>query len=215
MRQRVVDRVHAHLVELVSSGRVGPGERLPPERTLADDLGVSRPAVREAVQRLAAAGVVEVRQGDGTRVIGAREDGADREPMPGSTRELLETRRVLLTGAAGIAARVADQTGVDRLGQAVGDVTAATTADQQCRAVARVWERVLDMADNTALRAAVDLVTASLHEATATTDTIVLSPRHGELLVAVATGRETAAREVADALLDDENRRALAAIETP
>ena len=45
-----------------------PGESLPSERRLAEVLGVSRPAVREALKRLTAAGLVEVRQGDATTV---------------------------------------------------------------------------------------------------------------------------------------------------
>ena len=45
-----------------------PGESLPSERRLAEVLGVSRPAVREAIKRLTEAGLVEVRQGDATTV---------------------------------------------------------------------------------------------------------------------------------------------------
>src|SRR3954462_5974607 len=45
-----------------------PGESLPSERRLAEVLGVSRPAVREAIKRLTQAGLVEVRQGDATTV---------------------------------------------------------------------------------------------------------------------------------------------------
>src|SRR6201994_4425775 len=43
-----------------------PGEALPSERRLAEVLGVSRPAIREALKRLTAAGLVEVRPGDAT-----------------------------------------------------------------------------------------------------------------------------------------------------
>ncbi|MFI8293683.1 FadR/GntR family transcriptional regulator [Streptomyces sp. NPDC085614] len=60
--------------ELVSGG-LAPGETLPSERRLAEVLGVSRPAVREALQRLAHAGLVEVRQGDATTVRDIRRAG--------------------------------------------------------------------------------------------------------------------------------------------
>jgi len=46
---------------LVASGALRPGERLPPERTLSDLLGVSRPTVREAVNALAAMGILDKR----------------------------------------------------------------------------------------------------------------------------------------------------------
>src|SRR5690606_24425446 len=52
----------------VMGGELGPGQGLPSERRLAEVLGVSRPAIREALQRLAQAGLVDVRQGETTTV---------------------------------------------------------------------------------------------------------------------------------------------------
>ena len=60
--------VFDQIVAEVLSGGMQPGETLPSERRLAEVLGVSRPAVREALKRLSAAGLVEVRQGDSTTV---------------------------------------------------------------------------------------------------------------------------------------------------
>ncbi|MCP2294772.1 regulatory protein, gntR family [Nocardia amikacinitolerans] len=65
----------------VLSGELAPGSTLPSERQLAEALGVSRPAVREALQRLAAAGLVAVRQGDATTVLDYRR-GAGLEVLP-------------------------------------------------------------------------------------------------------------------------------------
>ena len=52
----------------VVDGGIGAGESLPSERRLAEVLGVSRPAVREALQRMAATRLVEVRHGGSTTV---------------------------------------------------------------------------------------------------------------------------------------------------
>jgi GntR family transcriptional repressor for pyruvate dehydrogenase complex len=52
----------------VAAGALLPGERLPPERALAEQLGVSRPTLREAVRALVATGVLESRAGSGTYV---------------------------------------------------------------------------------------------------------------------------------------------------
>ncbi len=52
----------------VLSGEMKPGDVLPSERQLAELLGVSRPAVREALRGVLAAGLIEVRQGDATTV---------------------------------------------------------------------------------------------------------------------------------------------------
>ncbi len=54
--------------EMIISGRLNPGERLPPERLLAQELGLSRGSVREAVRELAALRILSARQGDGTYV---------------------------------------------------------------------------------------------------------------------------------------------------
>src|SRR6476620_9895203 len=67
-RRSVPDEVFEQLALEVVGGSLGPGEPLPSERRLAELLGVSRPAVREALQRLSHAGLVEVRQGDTTTV---------------------------------------------------------------------------------------------------------------------------------------------------
>ena len=67
-RRSVPDEVYDQLVGELVDGGLAPGESLPSERRLAELLGVSRPAVREALQRLAHAGLVEVRQGDATTV---------------------------------------------------------------------------------------------------------------------------------------------------
>ncbi|HEX3546239.1 MAG TPA: GntR family transcriptional regulator, partial [Mycobacterium sp.] len=67
-RRSVPEEVFEQIVTEVLSGEMQPGQTLPSERRLAEVLGVSRPAVREALKRLIAAGLVEVRQGDATTV---------------------------------------------------------------------------------------------------------------------------------------------------
>ena len=67
-RRSVPEDVFEQILADVLSGEMQPGESLPSERRLAEVLGVSRPAVREALKRVAAAGLVEVRQGDATTV---------------------------------------------------------------------------------------------------------------------------------------------------
>lgn len=63
-----VAQVVQHLESSILSGKLGPGDRLPAERQLSEDLGVSRSVVREALGRLATVGLIESRQGSGTRV---------------------------------------------------------------------------------------------------------------------------------------------------
>ena len=67
-RRSVPDEVFDQLLAEVVGGEFEAGDALPSERRLAEVLGVSRPAVREALQRLAQTGLVEVRQGGATTV---------------------------------------------------------------------------------------------------------------------------------------------------
>lgn len=104
--QDIARRIEAMLRE----GNYGPGDRLPPERELAQRFGVSRPSTREAVIALEVAGIVEVRTGSGiyVRLAGPTSDIRLRhllaaDPGPGP-HEALKVRRLLEGEAAFCAA---------------------------------------------------------------------------------------------------------------
>lgn len=59
------NQVANHIKELISSGRLKPGDRLPTEREMAEKFGVSRTVVRDAVKTLSGLGVLEVKHGIG------------------------------------------------------------------------------------------------------------------------------------------------------
>lgn len=67
-RQSLVDVTEAALRQRLTPGRARPGDRLPPEKELADSLGVSRGTLRLALERLESNGEVNRRQGSGTFV---------------------------------------------------------------------------------------------------------------------------------------------------
>lgn len=64
LKQAIQDQVK----QLIMDRKLGPGDLLPPEGQLADDLGVSRGSVREAIKALESLGIVETRHGNGVRV---------------------------------------------------------------------------------------------------------------------------------------------------
>jgi DNA-binding FadR family transcriptional regulator len=67
--RRQPDAVAQRIAEAILDGTLGVGDRLPPERTLAWELNVSRPTLREGVHVLVAAGVLVVRPGAGGTVV--------------------------------------------------------------------------------------------------------------------------------------------------
>jgi GntR family transcriptional repressor for pyruvate dehydrogenase complex len=67
------EEVVARLQEMIQSGELSHGDRLPPERDLAKLLGVSRPTLRAGIRSLTAVGILQSRQGAGTFVAEAQE----------------------------------------------------------------------------------------------------------------------------------------------
>jgi len=67
-RPRLSDTIYGQLLDEIMAGRFNTGDRLPTENQLAQRFSVSRPVVREALQRLQTDGVVIARQGSGTYV---------------------------------------------------------------------------------------------------------------------------------------------------
>ncbi|MDP9209413.1 MAG: GntR family transcriptional regulator, partial [Actinomycetota bacterium] len=64
----VTDEAIGKIKDMIVSGELGPGDRLPREADLAERLGLSRSSLREAVRALSLIRVLDVRQGDGTYV---------------------------------------------------------------------------------------------------------------------------------------------------
>ena len=118
-RPTVFDQVLAGIRELIASGRVAPGERLPAERELAGALGVNRSSLREALRTLQAMGMIDIRHGLGVFVRPPVVPGAAAAAPPvvsalagllGETTDdrvlldLVEARRVIEGALAGLAA---------------------------------------------------------------------------------------------------------------
>jgi len=113
----VADDAVAKIRELIQTGRLRPGDRLPEENTLADEFGISRNSMREAVRALEQSGVLRVRHGSGTYVTSLEpalllEGFAFAFNLLGGTRlpELLEVRQMLEPLATRLAAeRMTDE----------------------------------------------------------------------------------------------------------
>ena len=108
----VTDRAIASIQELIRSGQLPPGSRLPPENELAAQLGIGRSSIREAIKALELIRVVDVRHGDGTYVtslephlllegVGFAVDLVQDD----SVLEVVEVRRLFEPVATGFAAQ--------------------------------------------------------------------------------------------------------------
>jgi DNA-binding FadR family transcriptional regulator len=111
----VLDRIR----RLIEESGVGPGGKLPPERDMAAQLRVGRPAVREAIKALVSLDVLESRRGDGTYLRSAApfEDAPSLRPSNAQPDliELLELRKMIEPRAAALAAARATPQQVARI----------------------------------------------------------------------------------------------------
>ena len=105
--RRLYRQIADQIRTLIRSGEFPPGSRLPPERDLAKQLGVSRPSVREALIALEVEGLVEVRIGSGIYVLAASAAGAKRAEAAAGPFELLRARYVIEGETAALAAKSA------------------------------------------------------------------------------------------------------------
>lgn len=114
------ERVAQKYAQLIVSGEMAPGDYLPTEHAIATECGVGRPAVREGIQRLSAASIVETRHGLGTRVCPPErwnlfdplvlQAFLTSGRLPEIVDELLDLRRMVEVEAAVAAAGHNDQT---------------------------------------------------------------------------------------------------------
>lgn len=144
-RLKVADQLAERVRGAILGGSYTPGQSLPSERDLAEQFAVNRSTVREALQRLEAWGLVELRHGGSTRVRDFLVDAGFQllpylvapggQPDPTLLADLLELRVMLLGWTARRAAEVGGgggrtrEGGLARLDAALGALRTATTAE--------------------------------------------------------------------------------------
>jgi GntR family transcriptional regulator, transcriptional repressor for pyruvate dehydrogenase complex len=129
-RALVPRAISDHLQALILRGGLKPGDRLPPQRDLAEQLGVSRPSLREAISVLEAMGLVSVRVGSGVYVA----PQSARAPLwrfadRCSPRDVYEARCGLEGYAARLAAQRASAADTRRLDDTTSAMRNALAAD--------------------------------------------------------------------------------------
>lgn len=161
-RSSLTDEVFAQLVGGILEGDLLVGDALPSERALAEALGVSRPAVREALKRLAQSRLVTIRQGESTTISDWSET-AGPELLPhllfvggeldaAVVRSIMEVREIVGPSVAGLATLRATPEAVEEIGGILDELSVATDDTTRQRIALQFWDRVVDAADSIALR---------------------------------------------------------------
>lgn len=133
----LANQVREQLEEMIVERRLQPGDRLPAERELARQFGVSRTVVREAVRSLMATGLLEVRSGSGT-IVRAPTAAAVSQSMALflraghpelDYRKVLEVRSILEVEIAGLAAERRTDEDIARMEQILEETLNATNRE--------------------------------------------------------------------------------------
>lgn len=218
-RRLVPEDVFEQLLDEVVDGSLAPGDPLPSERRLAELLGVSRPAVREALQRMTATRLVEVRHGGATTVRDFQQyAGLDllprllirnRELDPDVARSIVEARFAIAPGMVRLAAQRAPRAAkppVEALHDTIEALASASDPVERQRAALAFWDKVVDLADSLVFRLLFNNLRQAYEPAmealAALLDSEVSNvPGYRAVASAVLAGDADAAAEAVDALL--------------
>jgi DNA-binding FadR family transcriptional regulator len=230
VRRSVPEQVFEQIATDVLSGELQPGEALPSERKLAEVLGVSRPAVREALKRLSAGGLVEVRHGDVTTVRDFRRHGS-LELLPrllvrngeldvAVFRSMLEARLRIGPKVAELAAERRGPELVELLEDSLRRLAAEDDPVEWQRHALMFWDHTIDGAGSIVFRLMFNAFRAAYEPAlTALGTAITAEAKHPDayrkLADAIGSGDPAGAEKAARDLLERANARLLAGLEMP
>jgi GntR family transcriptional regulator, transcriptional repressor for pyruvate dehydrogenase complex len=211
--QNSSERVFGDLLQAVVAGRYLPGEKLPRQRELAADLGVTLQPLREALKRLEQVGVVEARQGDATRVRDWRAHGTLDVLVhlgPAVLGDLLEARSLMLREMAGLAAERRDEP----RGRTIAALAERFAEAQDARTAAEIdfafFTEVAEAAGNLVFLLILNGIRGvyfeHLDELPVAADVARLAPGYAAVAVAIVAGDAQAARGAAFALAEAQRR---------
>ena len=155
-RTRLHERITAQVRELISSGELKPGDRLPPERKLAELFHVSRNSVREAIRTLGSGTFVA--DLDKEDMLRAMSEAFERQQT--NLEEILELRQILEPGVARLAAQRISNSSLASLEKVIDRQEAAldADADEVTRMDLLFHQTLIDATGNTTLASVLDTI---------------------------------------------------------
>ncbi|MBB6241459.1 FadR/GntR family transcriptional regulator [Rhodanobacter sp. MP1X3] len=217
IHRQVVDQ----LGKMIVGGSLVPGDLLPSEEQLAEQLAVSRSALREAMKVLGAKGLIESRQKTGARVRERRfwhqldakvlEWRFATMPTKAFVAELIEMREIIEPAAAAAAAKKRDRDQLEAIGTAYQAMADASDRDAWAKADVEFHSAVLNAANNELMSSLFNVVATALHSffqlsARASVDFKYSLPQHFNVYDAIRKRGATQARTAMQRLVDDSRR---------
>jgi DNA-binding FadR family transcriptional regulator len=222
-RRNLCGQVVDDLGRQILAGAVKPGDPLPQEWTLCEEMGVSRTVVREAIKSLAAKGLVESRAKRGTIVRPSRAwNYLDPQVLDWQARadedgrylfHLTELRRAIEPTAAGMAAERATDEALRLIEQAYDEMArTADSVEDFLKADIRFHAEILHATGNPFFSPVANVIGASLESSLRVTnrqavDNHASVPVHGRVMKAISARQPTKAQAAMRSLLNDATSR--------
>ncbi|MDD2587021.1 MAG: FadR/GntR family transcriptional regulator [Syntrophomonadaceae bacterium] len=167
--KKIYEEILEQIKNMISSGEVKPGEKLPSEREMSESMGVSRASVREALTALETLGILDIRPGEGTyvkqtNILETIEPLAlvlAVERSPGA--QMMEVRRVLETESAALAAMRATDDNLTRIGQNLNDMKNAESVQLAVEYDLKFHFSIAEATQNTILLRIMNTVADLMH----------------------------------------------------
>ncbi len=216
----VSQRVHETLRRDILEGKLEAGSKIPSERVLAEQFGVNRHAVREALKRLQEAGLIRITHGGATRVLDWRDTGGLQvlldllgdsfDPPPEIARSVVEMRASIGVDAARHCAGRATVAAREHIGELAGVAAGAVGQNQEQLdlAFAGLWQAIVAGSGNIAYRLALNslmeavMAYGDMADRVRPEDAVQIT----DLGEAIAAGDETGAAEAARRMLEADVR---------
>jgi GntR family transcriptional repressor for pyruvate dehydrogenase complex len=186
---RLCEQVARQLQDMIASGTLEEGSRLPPERELAENFGVSRTAIREAIKVLSTRGLVEVLPGKGSFVTTLNSEAISHymqlliKVRSASLLQFHEIRTALEVAAAGSAverATVEERAQLRNLSEGIDECLAANDKEGFIDMDVAFHAKIAELSHNPLYQAVLEPIMGTLADSRRITYHIENSPKRGQ-----------------------------------
>lgn len=199
--EKLYHKILKQIQDRILDNTLSPGEKLPPERQLATSLGVSRPALKQALSILEAMNIIECRQGDGNYILPFHNKLfnpilLDFYSSQGTMEDLLEVRYMMEVQTSKILAQKITDQQIQDLYKIVEQMTGVDAVDERVVLNNIFHSTLMHFAGNPLITAFYDSILDLIDMQTAITDGVHFYTSHLEIVEKLETRNPSAVVEI-------------------
>lgn len=189
-KDKLSNKILKQITQLIKEGTLKPGDKLPPERQMAEMMGVSRPALKQSISILEAMGIVESRQGDGNYILPYQNKIFNPIILSfyaeqGNMDDILEVRYILEVQNAKIAARKRTDKQIEELEEILTRMEGPKTLEQRIALNSEFHLQLIKISGNPLLINFYESIIDLIGEQIANTDGTNFYDSHKEIVMLI------------------------------